>query len=178
MNKIVVLYQSKFDGTERYAEWLSEEFDCDMIKTKEADISEIKQYDVVILGGDIYEGKIGGLSFIKENFAELKDKRIAVFAVGATPRDERAMSHLKARLFVGGLENIPCFYCPGVWNEELMSSKDRFWCLMMKRVAHRRRNAQIQPWESLILQSQGANLNWTDKKYLEPIIELADSWEK
>ena len=60
----VILYQSKYGATKRYAEWLSEETGFKCIETKKADINEIIAYDNIILGGGIYESGIAGLPFI------------------------------------------------------------------------------------------------------------------
>ena len=49
----VILYQSKYGATKRYAEWLSEETGFQCIETKKADINEIIAYDVILLGGGI-----------------------------------------------------------------------------------------------------------------------------
>ena len=49
----VILYQSKYGATKRYAEWLSEETGFQCIETKKADINEIITYDPIILGGGI-----------------------------------------------------------------------------------------------------------------------------
>ena len=44
----VILYQSKYGATKRYAEWLSEETGFKCIETKKADINEIIAYDPII----------------------------------------------------------------------------------------------------------------------------------
>ena len=75
----VILYQSKYGATKRYAEWLSEETGFQCIETKKADINEIITYDPIILGGGIYASGIAGLSFLKKNINKLTDKKIIVF---------------------------------------------------------------------------------------------------
>jgi len=174
MKEMIVLYNSKFGPTEKYADWLADEFDSDLISTKEADIKDVKQYDIIVLGGDIIEGKIGGMSFIRKNFEELKDKEIVVFAVGATPKDEKNMPDIVDFNFKDLPESIPCFYCPGKWIDELMTFKDRLMSLLLKRTVYRRRNRALQPWESSILHSDGANLEWTSKENLAQVIEYID----
>ena len=67
----VILYQSKYGATKRYAEWLSEEIGFQCIETKKADINEIITYDPIILGGGIYASGIAGLSFLKKNINKL-----------------------------------------------------------------------------------------------------------
>ena len=75
----VILYQSKYGATKRYAEWLSEETGFKCKETKKADINEIIEYDSIILGGGIYASGIAGLSFLKKNINKLADKKIIVF---------------------------------------------------------------------------------------------------
>lgn len=50
----VILYQSKYGATKRYADWLSEETGFQCIETRKADINEIVTYDTIILGGGLY----------------------------------------------------------------------------------------------------------------------------
>ena len=41
----VVLYQSKYGATKKYAEWISEKTGFPVIETKKAKIGDIKKYD-------------------------------------------------------------------------------------------------------------------------------------
>lgn len=41
-----------------------------------------------------------------------------MFAVGASPYDDKTMVALKERNFKEEFSHIPCFYCRGAWNEE------------------------------------------------------------
>ena len=91
----VILYQSKYGATKRYAEWLSEETGFQCIETKKADINEIIAYDVIILGGGIYASGIAGLSFLKKNINKLADKKVIVFCCGASPYEENAFLQIK-----------------------------------------------------------------------------------
>lgn len=171
MNRTVVLYQSKYGATKKYADWLSEDLACDVIKTKDAEIAAVRQYDTVILGGGIYAGGIAGIAFLKKHYEKLKDKQIIVFAVGASPYDEKAMAELRARHFKGNLSNVPCFYCRGAWNEDLMSWKDRTLCGMLKKAVTKKDPASYEPWEAALMQAMGSNFDWTDRGSLAPIIE-------
>lgn len=59
----IILYQSKYGATKRYANWISEETGFDCVETKKARIEEIRKYDVIIFGGGLYASGIAGLSF-------------------------------------------------------------------------------------------------------------------
>ena len=65
----VILYQSKYGATKKYADWLSEETGFECIETKRADIKEISKFETIVLGGGIYASGIAGLSFLKKNLS-------------------------------------------------------------------------------------------------------------
>ena len=109
----VILYQSKYGATKRYAEWLSEETGFKCKETKKADINEIIEYDSIILGGGIYDSGIAGLSFLKKNINKLADKKIIVFCCGASPYEENAFQQIKEHNMKDNLSDIPVFYCRG-----------------------------------------------------------------
>ena len=171
MNRTVVLYQSKYGATKKYADWLAEDLACDVIQTKDAALTAVRQYVTIILGGGIYAGGIAGIAFLKKHYEKLKDKKIIVFAVGASPYNEKAMAELRARHFQGKLSEIPCFYCRGAWNEALMSWKDRTLCGMLKKAVAKKDPASYEPWEVALMQAMGSSSDWTDRESLAPIIE-------
>jgi menaquinone-dependent protoporphyrinogen IX oxidase len=173
MENIVVIYQSKYGATKKYAEWLAQELSGDLVETKKAVIDQIEKYDVIILGGGVYASGIAGISFLKKHYNRLKDKKIIVFAVGASPYDEKAMTALKERNLKNELAHIPCFYCRGAWNEDIMSWKDRTLCNLLKKAVAKKNPASYEPWETALMQAVGSNFDWTDKEYIKPIIEYA-----
>lgn len=172
MNNTIVIYQSKYGATKKYAKWLSAELNCDVIETANAKIGDIQKYDTIILGGGIYATGIAGISFLKKNYELLKDKQLVVFAVGASPYDENAMEALRRRNFKGILSDIPCFYCRGAWNEENMTFKDKTLCSLLKKAVAKKDPLTYEPWERALMEAIGSNFDWTEKENLTPIIEL------
>jgi len=171
MSKIMVLYQSKYGATGKYANWLSEELSCDITETKQADIKKVEKYDIIILGGGIYATGIAGISFLKKHFDRLKHKKIVVFAVGASPYYEKAIGELKQRNMSGELSEIPLFYCRGAWSEDKMSWKDRTLCGLLKKMVSKRDPVSYEPWEAALMQAVGKSHDWTEKEQLAPILE-------
>jgi len=110
MRNTVVIYQSKYGSTKKYAQWLAEELSSDLIEAKKASIEQIKKYDVIILGGGIYATGIAGISFLKKHYEKLKNKKVIVFAVGASPYDEKAIRALREHNLKMELSGIPLFY--------------------------------------------------------------------
>ena len=88
MNTVVV-YKSKYGATKKYAEWISDELNCDLFDIKDVTIDFLSRYDVIIYGGGLYAEVINGLYNITKKLDILKDKKIIVFTTGITPLDIR-----------------------------------------------------------------------------------------
>ena len=169
--KGVILYQSKYGATKRYADWLSEETGFKCIETRKADINEIITYDTIVLGGGIYASGIAGLSFLKKNIGKLTGKKIVVFCCGASPYDENALQQIKEHNLKGKLSDIPLFYCRGAWDMDAMSFKDRTLCSLLRKAVAKKDPSDYEIWEKALMTAGDSGCDWTDRKYIEPIIE-------
>ena len=87
----IILCRSKYGASAKYAEWISEETGFKVVDTKNADIKEVAKYDTVIIGGGVYASSIGGIAFLKKNYAALKDKQMIVYSCGAAPYDDEIL---------------------------------------------------------------------------------------
>ena len=96
MKKGIIIYQSKYGATKKYVDWLTEKFKFDCIETPNAKIKDIEKYNTIILCGGIYASGIAGLSFFRKNYDVLKNKKLAIFCVGASPFEEQAFNEVKA----------------------------------------------------------------------------------
>ena len=172
MSKGIILYQSKYGATKKYAEWLTEATGFDCIETKKASLNTVQNYDTIILGGGVYASGIAGLSFLKKNITALKEKKIAVFCVGASPYDEKAVQAGYEHNFKDALAGLPCFYCRGAWNEKAMSFGDRTLCKLLQKAVAKKSPAEMELWEQALFSAIGQSCDWTDKKYLEPLLEF------
>ena len=101
MKQGIIIYQSKYGATKKYAGWLQDMTDYQCVETPKAVINEVEQYETIILCGGIYASGIAGLSFLKKNIDRLKDKRIIILCVGASPYDESALAGIKAHNLTG-----------------------------------------------------------------------------
>ncbi|MFA6941141.1 MAG: flavodoxin domain-containing protein [Clostridiaceae bacterium] len=171
MNNTVVLYKSKYGAAKKYAEWLSQDLCCDLLLLDKVKIEQLQKYKTVILGGGIYASGISGISFLKKHYDKLSGKNLVVFAVGASPYDEKTMTALRERNFKDRLANIPCYYCRGAWNENIMSWRDKTLCKMLKKAVSKKDPKTYEPWESALMEAIGSNCDWTDKENLKDIID-------
>ena len=171
MSKGIILFQSKYGATKKYAQWLVEETGYDCIETKTAKVVNLQDYDVIILGGGVYASGIAGLSFLKKNISNLSHKKIVVFAVGASPYDEKAIKQIRDMHFKDALSDVPLFYCRGAWDEDKMKFLDRTLCKMLQKAVAKQNPEEYEPWQQALMCSVGQKCDWTDKTYLEPLFD-------
>lgn len=172
MNNIVVLYQSKYGATKKYAQWIGQKLGCDVMETKSASIGDVKNYDTIILGGGVYANGINGISFLTGNINELKNKKIIVFGVGATPCNDNYINKIRDHNLKDKLEGVPFVYCRGEWNEEVFTFKDKLLIGMFKKMLGKKDKSSMPAYEVEMIESLNEKQDWTDEKYIEQIIQL------
>ncbi len=170
MKKGIILYKSRYGAAKRYAGWLSEETGFSCIETAKARITEVKAYDIIILGGGIYASGIAGLSFLKKHIDVLHGKKILVFCVGASPYEEKAFQEMKSRNMKDNLADIPLFYCRGAWDMEAMNVIDRNLCKMLQKAVAKKASSEYEVWEQALMAAGDKPCDWTDKKYIQPLL--------
>lgn len=176
MKQGIIVYQSKYGATKKYADWLREQTSFDSIKTPKAVLNQVAQYDTIILCGGIYASGIAGLSFLKKNISKLKDKKIGILCVGASPYDENAFHEIKAHNLKDELKDIPLFYARGAWDESKMTFTDRTLCRLLQKSVAKKDPSTYEPWMKAFMCAAGQTCDWTDKKYLAPLLEYLENF--
>ncbi len=171
MKKGIILYQSKYGATSKYARWLQEMTDFDCMETPGAAPEQVLQYETVVLCGGIYASGIAGLSFLKKYFGSLKDKKTAILCVGASPYDEDALAAIRQHNLTGDLKEIPLFYGRGAWDESRMKFLDWTLCRMLQKAVAKKDPDTYEPWMKALMGAVGQVCDWTDRKYLLPLVE-------
>lgn len=174
MKKVIIVYQSKYGATKKYAEWLSEKLNCNMIEKSKCNIETLNDYDVIVYGGGIYATGIAGFSFIRKSYSKLQDKKFVAFAVGASPYEESAILALKERNLSNNMSDIPCFYCRGTFDESAMTMGDKILIGMLKKAVSKKNPSKYETWEKALMESIDQPGDWTSQEYLTPILEWID----
>ena len=168
----IIIYKSKYGATKKYAEWLSEATGFPCVSTKEADIDEASKCDTIILGGGVYASGIACTSYLKKNIGKFKGKKILVFTCGASPYDKTAVDAVIDMNMKDELKGIPVFYCRGTFDLKSMSFIDRNLCTMLRKSLLKKDPNEMAVWEKALVEATDNEAHdWTDKSYLEPILE-------
>ncbi len=172
MKKGIIVYQSRYGATEKYVRWLREITDFSCVETPKASAAVVGQYGTIVLCGGIYASGIAGISFLKKNVGKWKDRKIAVFCVGASPHDGKALEEIRARNLTGDLKGVPLFYGRGAWDESRMKLVDRTLCKLLHKAVAKRDPDTYEPWMKALMCAKGQACDWTDKGDLMPLLDF------
>ena len=88
--KNLVIYTSQTGFTKKYAEWISNKLNGDVLTIQEAKKKKMDFYDnygAIIYGGWAMAGSVVGSKWFLEKASNWKDKKLIVFCVGASPEE-------------------------------------------------------------------------------------------
>ncbi|MBN7774195.1 flavodoxin domain-containing protein [Clostridium aminobutyricum] len=169
-NKIAVIYNSKSGFTQKYARWIAKAVQADLLIGKKTKAEDLLHYDTIVFGGGLYAGGINGLKLITKNYSNLKDKKIAVFCLGATPvRDEIVEEVRNKNLNVQQQESIQFFMLRGGFNYETLTPFDKILMNLLKLKLKRKKVLTAD--ERGMLRSYTHPVDFTNEKNIEPIIK-------
>lgn len=151
---IIVVYNSKTGFTKKYATYISEELQCDMISLKDSAKKDLSNYHI-IYGGWIFGGMIMGLNKVKAN---------TIFAVGSTPLDIIDVNKLKSQNNINEL-----FYMPGGFDFKKHNIFIRFMLKSIKKSTMKKENKTKE--EEYMATHLGESFDISDKKYIKPLID-------
>ena len=173
----MILYKSKYGSTKQYAEWLAEALNADMVELDSATYKQLRGYEKLIIGSHVMASGVKGIKWLKKNYDHLGGKRIALFAVGASPANEKDIQILRERSLGKELEALPLFYLRGRWNEPSMTWPDRKLCGFLKKEIQKKSVEELESWERALLEAyqQGGEvaLDWMSREQLDPLLRWA-----
>lgn len=172
MHRTAVVYSSKYGSAERYAHWLAHALDAELLPAQGLTPQALEHFDTLLMGGGVYAGGVAGLKLLQKHPQLTQGRRVAVFAVGASPFEASAVENLRRRLLPGALQRIPLFYLRGAYDESRMSLPDRTLCRILRRSLERHPPEHPEPWMTAMLECGSRRADWTDPAALQPLIDF------
>jgi menaquinone-dependent protoporphyrinogen IX oxidase len=175
--KAVVIYKSKTGFTKKYAEWITEELAADIFDISKEYV-DLSAYDTVIYGGGLYAVGINGVKLITKNLDKLKDKKVVVFATGASPYRKEAENEVRNKNFTSmELKHIQFFYLRGGFDYSKLTSIYKVIMTLLKwKIKWKiKRKKELTPDERGMLGSFDNPKDFTRKKSIDKIITYVNS---
>jgi len=172
--KAVVIYKSKTGFTKKYAQWIAEELSADIFDVSKININMLEPYDVVIYGASLYAVGINGIQWITKNLEKLKDKKVIVFATGASPSREEVIEEVKNKNFTSEQQKkIQFFYFRGGFDYNKLKLFDKILMTLLKWRLKTKK--ELNSDEKGMLAAYNRPADFTSKKNIEELINYINS---
>lgn len=169
MSKVAVVYRSKSGYTEKYAKWIAKETGGDLFKGEKTKVEDLMNYDTIVYGGGLYAVGINGVKLITQNYEKLKDKKIILFGVCASPTRPEIVEEVRDRnLTVEQRGYIDFFLLRGGFDKRKLTVIDRILMQIMK--LHLKRKKNLTPDERGMLNAYSHPVDFTSEKNIDMII--------
>ena len=170
--KTLVIYKSTSGFTKNYAEWIAEELSADIYESRKFSKDKLKNYNTIIFGGGLYAVGINGIKIIKRNIDILKNKKIIVFATGATPYRDGVLEEIKNKNFnTQEQKYVEFFYLRGGYNFNKLSVFYKMIMLLLKLKLKLKKNLTSD--EQGMLNAYNTPVDFTRKKNIDELIKFA-----
>lgn len=175
--KTLIIYTSQTGFTKRYAQWLADRVQGDILTIDEAKKEKdayFTAYDAIVYGGWAMAGSVVQSKWFLEKAATWKEKKLALFCVGASPMENPDVeTALHNMLNDSQREYIKAFYCQGGLDYSKMKMPSK---LAMKAFASMlAKNKNPSESEQKMAEMIGKSYDISDEKYIEPIVDYL--WE-
>jgi menaquinone-dependent protoporphyrinogen IX oxidase len=84
-----IIYKSFTGTTRQYAKWLAEEVSGELLTFRQADPEKLAGFDTCVIMSGTYCSWMPLVGFLKKRWEVLKDKKVAVVAIGIVPIDDK-----------------------------------------------------------------------------------------
>lgn len=175
MNKIAVVFQSKYGATRNYAQWIAKELPCDLLEGKNIKAGDLMPYDTIIFGGGLYAGSISGIKLLTKNFSRLSSRNLVIFTCGlADPSNaiirEQIQKSLDKVLSPDMRDKIKVFHFRGAMDNSRLSLMHRAMMAMICKMLAKKTENTLTDEENEMLANYGKTVDFTNRETTLPLI--------
>ena len=171
--KSIIIYSSQTGFTKRYAEWLAQELEADVITIAEAKKQGngyFEEADEIIYGGWAMGGKIVNSEWFTQRIPAWKGKKLVLFCVGASPNEiPEVVVALHNALTDEERKYARAFYCQGGISYEKMKLPSKLAMKAFAAMVRNKKNATDQEKDMGEMISHSYDIS--DKKFIMPIVK-------
>lgn len=167
--KALVIYRSKTGFVKKYAEWIAEELNAELVREEDVDIGDIENFDTIVFGGSLYAVGILGIGFVKKNLDSLEGKTVVVFATGASPARSEVVEEVRDKNLTKEEQGkVAFFYLRGGFDYDKLDLKDKMLMTMMKKKLEMKKG--LTEDEKGLLEAYDEPVDFTDRENIKDLI--------
>jgi len=175
MNKIAVVFQSKYGSTRKYAQWIAEALSCDLLERKSVKVDDLKVYDTIVYGGGLYAGGVSGFELITKNDEKLADKNLILFTCGLADvsqacNTDSIKESLKKAMSVLLQERVKVFHLRGGMDYSKLSIPHKAMMGMVRKATLKKDPDKRTQEDQELLETYGQTVDFTDQATIEPLV--------
>lgn len=140
MKSIAVVYSTKSGHTKKYADWLKEDVDADVISVDSFNVTKMLAYKLIIFACGVYGDKLAIMDFIKKNLTSVPAQKIMVMAVSWYTNDSpEATQKLINENFPEQFKNtVPLFVINSGIDKKTINAMDKAKLLAAQNAINRK----------------------------------------
>ena len=170
MKKTLVIYKSKTGFTERYACWIADDVDADVLPMADVDLAGLADYEIVVFGGPLFASRILDLAKVQGWMEKMPKKIWVVFATGATPSDADFVKSIEKINFPPEMPQPARFYYfLGGMDFEKMGWFNRLLIRLFGRISQKKHESD--EGKRVTSPSQFRSFDLSDRSYIEPLVK-------
>ena len=173
--KTLVVYTSQTGFTKRYATWISERMQGDLMDLKDArkkDDSFFEGYEAIVYGGWLMAGKVVKVDWFFEKAKTWKDKHLALIVVGGSPKDNPDVDvAMEGMLSEEQKTYMQAFYCQGGFDYDKMKLPSKLAMKAFVSTLKKSKNEKEREVGSMI----GSSYDISDIKFIEPVVAYLEA---
>ena len=174
MNKVLIIYSSRYGHTEKYARWLAEELAADICESNNLRADQLKDYLTIIFGSSLYAGRSKGATVLAQCFEQIKNKNVILFTVGMldTNSEENIIGinrELNKVISPEIREKVKVFHVRGGIDSQNLSCLHKMMLKFVHSFLSRKPENKLTDSDRDILALYGKTVDFSDKRMLTPI---------
>lgn len=141
---------------------------------RKVDAEKLSECSLIIFGGSLHAVGINGLNLLKDNLPKLADKKIIVFAVGASPPKEGILDEIGKNNFSHEQQrHLKLFYLRGGFNYGKLDFRNKVLMALLRVKLAFKRNKM--PDERGMLAAYAKPMDFTKAENIGEIVAYARS---
>lgn len=175
MSKKIVLYTSKRGSTKQYAEWIAEDLGCEAMNLKDADLTSLPEYDLIVYGSWLRGSGIVDYDKLDPYLEGLKNRTV-LFVTGISEYNPANYLQICEINFDGreNMDQMQLYFCPGKYDPAQVKGLDRLLMAVAKRVLKSGETAEGRSAAAHMIRNIENGVDLVDRSYTQPVLKAAN----